>query len=128
MFTGIKWSCGVRRAHVLSFYISLFAVMVGCVRANAYVRQHISDDVVMHEVFKGEVLDFIGIGRTKNCILLCESRQDWFGFCCDVQDLHATCQCYEEGPMGENRTVSIFWRNKTFYSVKWKLRGWAGGV
>ena len=25
--------------------------------------------------------------------------------CCDVQDPHATFQCYEEGPMGVNRTV-----------------------
>ena len=59
---------------------SPFAVMFVCVRANVYVCQHISDDVVMHVLFKGEVLYFIGIGRKKNCILLCESRQDWFDF------------------------------------------------
>ena len=55
-----------------------FVVMVVCVRANASVRPYVLYDVVMHEVFKGEVLYFIGIGRTKKCILLCESIQDLF--------------------------------------------------
>ena len=49
-------------------------------RAKAYLRPRISDDVVMYEVFKGYVFYFIGLGHTNNWIVLCESLQDWFEF------------------------------------------------
>ena len=51
-----------------------FVVMVVCVRANASVRPYIFYDVVMHEVFKGDIFVFIGIGRTNNWIVLGESH------------------------------------------------------
>ena len=51
---------------------SPFAVMVGCVRDNVYVLPCVFDDAVMHEAVKGIIFDFIGLGHTKNCILLCE--------------------------------------------------------
>ena len=54
--------------------------MVGCVRAEASVIPLILDDVVMHVVVKGGVFEFIGLGRKKNWIVLCELRQDWFDF------------------------------------------------
>ena len=57
-----------------------FAVMVGCVRFKLSVRPRILDEVVMNVVVKGGVFEFIGIVRTKNEIVLCESRQDWFEF------------------------------------------------
>ena len=34
--------------------------------------------------------------------------------CCNVQDPHSTCRCFEEGPMGGNPTVQMFWSNKNF--------------
>ena len=46
--------------------------------SNASVRPDIFDDVVMHEVVKGDVFEFVGIGHTKNLIALCESLQEWF--------------------------------------------------
>ena len=57
-----------------------FAVTVGCVRYKASVCPHILDGVVMHVVVKGGVFTFIGHGRTKNGIFLCESRQECFEF------------------------------------------------
>ena len=75
--TGIKWSCDIRRDN---FPPPLFAVMVVCVRSKEYVRPHILDDVVMHEVFKGDIFEFIALGNTNNWIVLCESQQDWFQF------------------------------------------------
>ena len=42
------------------------------------VRPYVSDDFVMHAVFKGGALEFIGLGGTKNWIVLFESLQDWF--------------------------------------------------
>ena len=57
-----------------------FVVTVGFVRANAYVCSRILDDFVMHIVVKGDVLEFVGLGRMKNCIVLCESLQEWFEF------------------------------------------------
>ena len=68
---------GIMFDHVSSL---LLTVTVGCVRAKASVCPHISDDVVMHVVVKGEVFEFIRLRRTKNSIVLCESRQDWFEF------------------------------------------------
>ena len=35
------------------------AVTVGCVRAKASVRPHVSDDVLMHILGKGGVIEFI---------------------------------------------------------------------
>ena len=57
---------------------SAFVVMVGCVGSKASVRLLILDDVVMHEVVKGGVFEFIGFVRMKNWIVLCEFRHDWF--------------------------------------------------
>ena len=54
--------------------------MFGCVGAKVSVRPHILDYIVMHEVVKGGVFEFIGLGRKKNWIVLCELRQDWFDF------------------------------------------------
>ena len=56
----------------------LFAVTVVCVMAKASVCPHISDDVSMHVVVKGGIFEFIGLGRTKNRIMMCELRQYWF--------------------------------------------------
>ena len=49
-------------------------------RAKASVRPHIFDDVVIHEVVKGDVFEFIGLGRRNNWMVLCESHQEWFYF------------------------------------------------
>ena len=62
------------------FFFSLFSVTFGFVRSKAYVRPLILYDVLMHVLVKGDVFEFIGLGRTKNWIMLCESRQDWFEF------------------------------------------------
>ena len=59
---------------------SPFAITVGSVRAKASVRPCISDDVVIHEVVKGDIFEFKVIGRMKNYILFFESHQDWFEF------------------------------------------------
>ena len=61
-----------------NFLFSPFAVTIGFVKAKAYVRPRISDEFLMHEVLKYDIFEFIGIWRTKNWIVLCESRQDWF--------------------------------------------------
>ena len=53
---------------------------VGCVRAKTSICPHISDDIVLHVVVNGDLFELIGLGRTKNGILLCELRQDWFEF------------------------------------------------
>ena len=55
-----------------------FLVTVGFVRAKASVRPHIIDGALMHKVVKGGVFEFIGLGRTNNCIVFCELHQDWF--------------------------------------------------
>ena len=52
-----------------------FLVMVRYVRDKASVRPRISYDVIMYVVIKGGVFEFIGHGRMKNWILLCEFRQ-----------------------------------------------------
>ena len=56
------------------FFFYPFVVTVEFVRANAYVRPHILDDVVMHVVVKGYVFEFIGLGSMNNWIVLCESH------------------------------------------------------
>ena len=68
---------GLMFDHVRSFP---FVVTFECVMAKGSVRQHISGDVVMHIVVHGNVFEFIGCGRTKNGIVLCEFHQDWFEF------------------------------------------------
>ena len=45
-----------------------------------YVIPHISDYIVIHVIVKGYVFEFIGLGRTKNRIVLCEWCLDWFEF------------------------------------------------
>ena len=55
-------------------------VRVEFFRAKVSVRPHISDDVLMYVLVKGDIFEFIGLGRMKNGIVLCESRQDWFEF------------------------------------------------
>ena len=62
------------------FFCSLFLVTVGFVRTKVYVRPHIFDDVVMHEVVKGGIFKFIGRICTNNCMVFCELHQDWFYF------------------------------------------------
>ena len=57
---------------------SHFLVTFGFSRANSPVLPRIFDDIIMHEVFKGDVFYFVGIGHTKNYIVLCELRQDWY--------------------------------------------------
>ena len=80
-FTGLECSCDIRWAHVWLFVLfSPFVVTVGYVRAKSSVRPHTSNDVVMHEVFKWNVFYFIGLGHTKNYIVLYELRQYWFKF------------------------------------------------
>ena len=54
-----------------------FAVTVGCVRAKASVRPHISDYIIMNVVVKRETLEFIGCIHTKNWMVLCELHQNW---------------------------------------------------
>ena len=63
--------------HVSSFP---FVVTVGCVREKASVSPCIPYSLVMHVVTKGDVFDFIGHGRTKKRIVLCDLRQEWFDF------------------------------------------------
>ena len=43
-------------------FFSLYASTVGFVRDKASVQPHTSDDVVMHEVVKGDAFEFIGLG------------------------------------------------------------------
>ena len=62
------------------FLSSLFVVVVVFVSAKASICSHIFDGVVMHEIVKGGVFEFIGLGRTKKRTVSCEFRQDWFGF------------------------------------------------
>ena len=38
------------------------------------------DYVIMYVVFIEDIFGFIGFGSTKNGIVLCELRQDWFEF------------------------------------------------
>ena len=42
------------------------------------VHQRIFDDVVLHEVVKEDVFEFIGLGHTKKWMVLCELHQDLF--------------------------------------------------
>ena len=60
------------------FFFSPFVIRVAFVMAKASVHPNMIDNVIMHEVVKGDVFEFIGIGSTKNWVVLCESRQDWF--------------------------------------------------
>ena len=46
--------------------------------AKSAVRPHIFDDAVIHKLVKGDVFKFVGLGRMKNWIVFCESREDWF--------------------------------------------------
>ena len=55
-----------------------FAVTVGFVRAEAYVRPLISDFVIIHVLFKGEIFEFIERRRTKKWMVLGDSHQEWF--------------------------------------------------
>ena len=48
---------------------SLFVVMVICVRSKASVRPHIFHDIVMHEVVKEDIFEFIVLGRRKNWVV-----------------------------------------------------------
>ena len=75
---GLEWSVTLDGIMFDNSLFFPFPATVGFVRAKAYVRPCIFDDVIMHEVFKGGVFQFIGVGRTKYGIVLCESPQDWF--------------------------------------------------
>ena len=61
-----------------NFSLYPFVVTVGFVRDQASVPPHMTDAAVMHVVFKGYIFAFIGCGRTKNWVVLCELRQNWF--------------------------------------------------
>ena len=79
MLTGITcldWSCDVRWDHVLSFFISPF--VDGIVRAKASVCSHIFYVIIIREVVKEDVFEFIGRRHTKKWMGLCDSHQDWF--------------------------------------------------
>ena len=104
-----------------------FSITVGCVRSKESVQQHISDNVLMHEVVKGEVIELIGRGCTKKWIFMWVAQIPiWVFFY--VQDPHATCQCYKEGPMRGNQTMCNFWRNKDFYSGEQNIQVRVVGV
>ena len=63
----------------LMFYhmlFSPFAVAVVCVRSKASICPRMLYGVVRNVVFKGGVFEFIGLGITKNWIVLCELFQD----------------------------------------------------
>ena len=55
-----------------------FLVIVAFVRAKESIYPGIFDYVVMHELSKGDLFEFAGLGHTKDWIMLCDSRQDWF--------------------------------------------------
>ena len=61
-----------------NFFFPPFSVTVGFLSAKAYVRPRAFDDVVMHEVVKGDLFGFIVPVFTKNWIVLCGSHQYWF--------------------------------------------------
>ena len=44
------------------------------------VLPNTSDGVIMHELVKGDVFEFIGIGHKKNWIVFCKLSKDWFEF------------------------------------------------
>ena len=79
--------------------------MFGCVRDKAYVRPHVSYEVVMCVLFKGGVLEFIGSLGTNSWVVLRESLQNWFKVVANVLYPNATYQWYEECTMGGNQTV-----------------------
>ena len=56
-------------------YFTPWAVTDGCVRGKASVRLCVLDDVLMHKVFEGGAIYFIGRVGTKNWIMLCELLQ-----------------------------------------------------
>ena len=58
-----------------TFYFYQFTVRVGFMRYNASIRSYIFNDAIMNELVKGKVFEFIGLGRTKNWIILFESKQ-----------------------------------------------------
>ena len=63
----------------IMFYHLIFSPLVVkfvCVRSKAYVCPCLSDDIIINEVFKGDIFEFIGLRRTKNWIALCELHQD----------------------------------------------------
>ena len=60
------------------FFISPFAFIVRFLKAKVSVRPHIFDDSIMNEVVKRGVFLVIGLGCTKNWIVLYESYQYWF--------------------------------------------------
>ena len=66
--------------------VPLWEVTVRCVRGKVSVRPRVSDDVIIHNVVEGDVLEFIGRGGTMNWILCCELLQDWF----EVITMHKT--------------------------------------
>ena len=73
--TCLEWSCNVIRLMFHNLFFSPF--VVGFVRAKASVRPHILDVVVMYDVVKGGVFEFIGRRFTKNCMVLCDLHQYW---------------------------------------------------
>ena len=87
------------------------------------VHQRIFDDVVLHEVVKEDLFEFIGIGHTNKLMVLCELNQDFFLVRFGVQDLRAICQCYKGVLIGGDPTELKLWRNKMSSKVSGRLKG-----
>ena len=61
---------------VFDNFFPLLAVVVGFVRAKKSFRPRISAEVLVNILVKWDKFEFIGRGRTNNCIVMCESHQD----------------------------------------------------
>ena len=58
------------------FFFSPFVIRVAFVMAKASVHPNMIDNVIMHEVVKGDVFEYIGRRRTNKWMVLCDSYQD----------------------------------------------------
>ena len=74
--TCLEWWCDIRWDHVWKKFFYPFAVWF--VRDKVPVCPCISDVVVMHEVVKGDIFEFIGRRRTNIWVVLYKLHQDWF--------------------------------------------------
>ena len=111
--TGIEGSCDVRWAHVLSYVIfSICGRSCMCEVQGVYLPTHVVWCCKECSIQRGS----IWVYRTWNhkeldCVVWVVPRL--ILVCCNVQEPHASCKFYEEGPMGGNQNVWSFWRNKT---------------
>ena len=70
---------------------SSLVVIFGFVRDKMSFCPSKFEYVVVHEVVKGDLFEFLGLGCTNNWILLCELHQDWFYFIA----IYKTCMSNE---------------------------------